>query len=1049
MRPLKLTMTAFGPYAGEEVIDFTQLKDQNIFLITGPTGAGKTTIFDGISYAIYGEASGQERDGENLRSQFADLDTLTMVELEFMLRGKHYYIKRIPRQEKRKSRGEGTTEQSPEAELRILGEEDPKTVTGVTNVKDKIHELMGITSDQFRQIMMIPQGEFRKLLTSDSKDREKILQKIFGTEGFKLVETRLNDLAKNIRTEIGSLVTRRQDTLKRVELKNQDFMKELLEKKDLNYIEIIQIINNEILEDERTKLQVTEDIKKQDKKLEEGHGKILKAEENNKKITTRDELEKGKYKLEEQKEVMFKEEAKLQQARKAEGIIPLEENYREKQGEVVKKEQDLKTKIKELEVLEQQFEKAVDLFQLEKSREPEAEKLAEELTTLKGYEEKVNSFEGRKEGLRKLGQDFKLVEKKRDDKKKEIETLKEKAKEMNQSLETARNAATDLLEAKTVLEKLSITYERLEKLDIENDQLDSLSEYYKKTYKHHQDIEKNFKECKEKYEGLMESWYRGQAGLLAKELKEGAECPVCGSTHHPQLAQHGEGIPTEETLKTEKERLEKLEKTHQESQNKVNNAMAEGKAQKAIVGRMKEELEELMATALQELKFNELKTLIKEKLKTFSTEKEFLDKKVKALEKEKKLVEELTKQSEGLVKQIEEEEKNLEGLINQYTETSGRYQGEKSVVEALEKELPQEIRSPQKLQEAIQQKELKLQEIKKAYKEAEKRHQDTHVAVEKAKTQLVGLKDNLQELRDSVENSKKKLEEAVEKAGFENIEAYATAKLGSQQIKQLEKVIKEFNEALKSIQDQFAVAQREADGLKLVDIEILQEDYGKMKQEKDQLEGSKTLLHSKIEKNKDVLNTIEGLQEAIGGKEEEYRMVGHLAEVAKGNNSERMTFERYVLAAFLDNILEAANARLVKMTGSRYELARTDERARSNAQSGLELEVYDHYTGKSRHVKTLSGGEGFKASLSLALGLADVVQSYAGGINIDTIFIDEGFGTLDPESLDNAVESLVELQKTGRLVGIISHVPELKERIGAKLEIIPCNRGSRSRFNIA
>ncbi len=1048
MRPLKLTMTAFGPYAEKEVIDFTQLGDRNIFLITGPTGAGKTTIFDGISYALYGEASGQERDGENLRSQFASIDTLTMVELEFQLRGKQYYIKRIPKQEKRKSRGEGTTEQNPEAELRVMGEEDPQTITGVSNVKEKIHDLMGINSDQFRQIMMIPQGEFRKLLTSDSKDREKILQKIFGTEGFKLVETRLNEMAKAIRTEINMLGSRRLDALKRIELYDQQLIKQLLESKEINYVEIVKLLQDEMLKDEELKNIAGESIKKQEKLLEEGHSKLLKAEESNKKIALKEEIQKEKGKLEEQMEKMQEEEKKLQLARKAENIIAVEDNYLEKFNNVAKKEIELQVKLTKLNNINIKLKDAEIKLQAEKQREQEGEKLSEELMVLKGLEEKINIYEIKKQQLKVLTESLEKVEKNKEEKKKEIVSFKEKNKQLILKLEESKNTNTHLLEVKTELEKVAKAYGKLKKLDVENEKLDYLIVDYKKINKQHEEIADQYQNAKEGYDKTLENWYKGQASILAKGLNNGEECPVCGSTEHPNLAAFQEGIPTESVLKQEKEKLEKLEKTFQESQIRVNDAKSEGATQKAIVSRMKEELEEFIPLSIQQLKFNELKVFIKEQLITIDEQKETLGKKVDVLVKQQKLVEEYTTKSEQLMKRIEDEEKNLEKVMEIYTDKISLFQGEKSLVEALEEELPKEIRSPQSLQALIQQKENKLQELKNNYKKAEKLYQDLYLELEKLKTEITSMENVVIELKESVNISKEKYEKAVELAGFRDLDEYKSFKMNSEVMAKLEKKIKEYYEELKSINDRFTEAQRTTVGLELVELKELQEGYNAIKIEKEKLESKRTVLHSKIEKNNEVLKSIEGLQKEMGDKEEEYRLVGHLSEVTKGNNNERMTFERYVLAAFLDNILEVANARFIKMTGNRYELSRTDERIRSNAQSGLELEVYDHYTGKSRHVKTLSGGEGFKASLSLALGLADVVQAYAGGINIDTIFIDEGFGTLDPESLDSAVESLVNLQKSGRLVGIISHVPELKERIGARLEIIPDNTGSSTRFKI-
>ena len=274
------------------------------------------------------------------------------------------------------------------------------------------------------------------------------------------------------------------------------------------------------------------------------------------------------------------------------------------------------------------------------------------------------------------------------------------------------------------------------------------------------------------------------------------------------------------------------------------------------------------------------------------------------------------------------------------------------------------------------------------------------------------------------------------------------SKLRDEDIKSKEIFIREFYNKLSSKNDEFNRIKEETKDIIKVDLDdfntIIQEKEGKIKD----LEQKGKIIFSRIKNNKDTLKSIEDITDKIKGDEEKYKVIGELAELANGNNSERVSFERYVLAAYFDDIIRAANFRLIKMTNSRYTLKRKESREKGAKQSGLELEVIDAYTGKERHVKTLSGGEGFKASLSLALGLADVIQSYAGGVQIDTMFVDEGFGTLDPESLDNAINTLMELQDLGRLVGIISHVPELKERVDARLEITPGKDGSHAKFII-
>ncbi|STA91788.1 SbcC/MukB-like Walker B domain-containing protein [Clostridium cochlearium] len=290
------------------------------------------------------------------------------------------------------------------------------------------------------------------------------------------------------------------------------------------------------------------------------------------------------------------------------------------------------------------------------------------------------------------------------------------------------------------------------------------------------------------------------------------------------------------------------------------------------------------------------------------------------------------------------------------------------------------------------------------------------------------------------------MDKKIKNCGFKDYNHYLSMKLSEDELKNLDEDIQNYNQNVKTVKFNLDKAIKNSKDLKLRDENLIKQRLEKVEEEKSQLNREYNIIFSRLDNNRKTLKEIEKLNEKIKGKEEEYKVIGELARISNGDNDERITFERYVLAAYFDEIIDAANIRLSKMTGGRFLLVRKEEKGKGRRQEGLELEVFDNYTGKARHVKTLSGGESFKASLSLALGLADVIQSYAGGISLDTIFIDEGFGTLDPESLDNAIETLVDLQNDGRLVGIISHVPELKERIDTILEIIPTKEGSRARF---
>ncbi|MTK12759.1 MAG: AAA family ATPase, partial [Clostridiaceae bacterium] len=461
MRPLKLTMTAFGPYAKNEEIDFTILNNKNIFLITGPTGAGKTTIFDGISYAIYGEASGEDRDGESLRSQFADVDTLTSVELEFELKGTKYYIKRTPKQEKRKSRGEGTTEQKTDAEMKIIhSDEQVKVISGVSNVNDKINEIMGINYAQFKQIMMIPQGEFRKLLVSESKDREKILQKIFGTEAYKLVEIKLNDRAREIKNVIKDLNNKQSENISTIQFDNNTQLMELIQSENRNITEIVTSLESFIEEDIEKRSSLEKSAKEILNELEKNQKKIFEAKENNKKFEEKEELEKIKDKLESHQPIMDLEKERLVKARKAAQIDAVEENYIERHKDLAIKKRELELNQGSIEIASKSLIKAEEALKVENSKEEEKIKLLEYTSVLKGYREKVKVFEDENASLNLIELQLKDVNNKKNVKKQLVEKIKKDIEILSNKLEVVRKASSDYIKLNAELEKTNQIYNK-------------------------------------------------------------------------------------------------------------------------------------------------------------------------------------------------------------------------------------------------------------------------------------------------------------------------------------------------------------------------------------------------------------------------------------------------------------------------------------------------------------------------------------------------------------------------------------------------------------
>lgn len=1048
MRPLKLTMTAFGPYAETEIVDFNELNERNLFLITGPTGSGKTTIFDAICFAMYGETNGNVRTAESLRSQFADDKRLTEIELEFELKGIKYNIHRIPRQMKPKSRGEGFTEQKADATLTIYNDQQPKVIVGVKNANEKIESMIGINAEQFRQIMMIPQGQFRKLLTSDSQEREKVLQKLFDTSIYNTIQMKMDIHAKSLGSEIRNNRSIRDNVLSRIECNDGDKLKLLIDSEDRN---VSKIVSETICALEKDDEALAELDKKIDDKNKELHKLIevkQKAIENNERLKSKAVL-KDKIKEKELEVNGIKTlEQKVKAGEKAQLIIPVEKNYSLRKKEADGKEKELKISVKELEKTNESYNAAEIIFKKATSEEAETrrEKLLEEVAKLRSYEEKVMNVKALKQSIDEAKVNYEKIKGQRKIYIDEINKLKKDIESLRKDRDAAQDASLKGEKIKNEIARLEDIERKLEKASKEHIELLEI----KKHVKEREVIVKKLKnelDCeKEKYKKMKVSFHMNQAAILAKELKEGQPCPVCGSKHHEKLAKFTESVPTEEELNRFEEELRKSE----ESFNNRKVALAELKERENqktnSCSKMISELCEVLELKSEELTIEKIINSIllkqKENMKllndTRNREMKFI--------KLSKMYEQYNMKINKSVEQLETLEAKSEQADKDYIEASNRYIEQKSILEGIFKEIPENIREYHRLRAIIKEKEEAKKQMIKELNYAREQFEAKKSLLAALKSKCEQIEKDKVKLKVVLEEARKEFKDKCLEAGFVDYNDYNRSRIKAEEIACCKKEIDDYYKEVHALKKQYDDIFKKTEGLNLVDISTFDERIKERNQEHKSLIDSRSIIYNRKENNQKLVDEINKIQLKIGEKEKKYNLIGHLARIAKGDNKARMTFERYVLAAFLEDILVAANLRLKKMTSARYSLLRTEELERKNKQSGLELEVYDNYTGKSRHVKTLSGGESFKASLSMALGLSDVVQSYAGGVRLDTMFIDEGFGTLDPESLDNAISCLIDLQKSGRLVGIISHVPELKERIDTRLEVHSTNTGSETKF---
>lgn len=1032
LRPIKLTMSAFGPYAGTEVIDFTLLGDHNIFVITGPTGAGKTTIFDGICYALYGSASGKGRDGENMRSHFAKDDTLTYVELEFQHRGKTYYVKRIPRQRRKKERGEGYTEQKAEAEFKAPGE---RLVTGVKVVDEKIIKVLGINYDQFRQIVMIPQNEFRELLLAKSDDREVILRKIFGSWQFQMIQDKLDDLAKQLRKNIETLEQKELTYIRNIDWGNREDRKAKAEGEIVNVEEVKEELVQMIRDDDEEEIRLEKEAEELESELEKLQQRLHQGMEINKKFQVLRDLEEELKSLQERSVFWHEKEEMLKKARRALMIKPVEEHMTKRKAELDEAEKEYEKGKILLAVAEERFVMSKKALEEEEAKENERKNLQEKIANLKKDIEKVKEYERLSAELAKMNESLKEKEAAITKNKEETETLKRDIAKLKSELDIANEAALQYIKLEKDLKEKSDILKKLKELEQGNSALEELRKEYKKSRSTYEELYKRYETCKKEYEEMNRLFFQGQAGLLAKGLKENSPCPVCGSTHHPSPAKELSGMPTEEELKNKKAQFDQITEELRNASDELAQIRAKGDAQKENVEKLKNDLSDVIEEGKD----------IKDIISIF--ENEISGKKVKLKDYEEK-----SKKKEQLQELLGKKEKDLEdkenaaiALEKEYRESFAKVQGNKALLEKMEKDLTFGIKEESFLIEEINRWEEEYAKMEKALNEARESFRQAEVAKAREEANKDFREKRLESAKEEYKEASQKFSDAILNIGFANVEEYAANKMEEEAVTELENQINKYKEDLKTAETGLAKARKDVEGLEVVDIEKIENSIELCKTRKSDIEKNIKENFARLTHNKALLNSINAVGEEKKEKEEEYRKIGHLANMAKGNNRERLSFERYVLAAYFDDIIEAANERLLKMTDGRFELSRIREKQKGNAQQGLEIEVFDYYTGMPRHVKVISGGESFKASLSLALGLSDVAQAYAGGISLDTIFIDEGFGSLDEESLEKSIQCLLDLQKSGKLVGVISHVGELKERIRARIEVTQGMTGSTAK----
>ncbi|PFG06564.1 SMC family ATPase [Bacillus sp. es.034] len=1040
MKPLKLVMQAFGPYAGRETIDFRELDNRTMFVISGKTGAGKTTIFDGISYAIYGKASGEDRNPTELRSQFANHDDSTEVDLLFSLRGRTYRIWRSPQQEKKKARGEGFTTINARSELYVCDEDGKEQLlaANVREVDEKIKELIQLDANQFRQILMIPQGEFRKLLTSDSKDKELILQRLFHTELYKTIQEKLKSEADELKRSVESSIEERTRELVRIHFEENEELQSLLLESPLNDHRILHLLVPHIEEMEKKERKLTQQYENVQGKRDAYQKDLTEA----KSLIDQYELLE---KLKNQKESLLALKPEIESidheivlARRASHLVQQDEYCHKLNRNLSELKSQLATLSEQKQTISEKLLTATKIFEEETKSEPLREQASKRVNQLENMEKDIDSLDTLMNETGELKERYEKQQSIVTKQNEQISFLQKGIKEREVRVKAGEGGQEDVFQLeKNVQEKLSLLEQindmnqleqKLQRVKTERDQLKN----------RYSQLEDRLQDASETLAFLEGKWNSAQASLLAKGLAEDAPCPVCGSEHHPTPAVEADSIPSGEDLKAAKGKQQELET----EEKKVSLAIAQ---EETKIQGIQEQIENINKKISEKKRYfnqfelGETRSLLMKEIESLKTD---IASKKKEVEQIRVMGEEIRKGREKLEELEGARGKNQDML----QELNTLFHTKKTTLEKVKESIPLDLRTKAQFEQVLQKEKQRLKELKTSFERAQKQYYELLNQNSVKESQVKDKEIQIENVNVEMKAERDAFLTLLTEQGFSHYKAFLEAKKSEAEVTALQEKVRKYGEDLRSVTDRLSDIEGILKDKQRPDLQRIEEDIIKVT---DELKEVNDLLNSVMTNRKEnvlILNRVTVINEGIRDLESRYQTVGHLAEVARGQNANRITFERYVLASFLEDILRVANERLIKMTSGRYQLIRKTDRSKGNVQSGLELLVFDQYTGQERHVKTLSGGESFKASLALALGLADVVQQYAGGVSLETMFIDEGFGTLDPESLDQAIEALMDIQSSGRLVGLISHVPELKERIDARLEVISSQNGSRTEF---
>ncbi len=1019
MRPLKLTINAFGPYADTQQFDFQRLGENKLFLITGDIGAGKTSIFDAICCALYGETSGGERTVEEMRSHHALPEKMTEITLEFALQGDLFRAWFSPKQQIPKKRGTGFTDQSVQSALYQIDDIDQSNAEAnllcesISKTRIEIEALIGFNVNQFRQVVMLAQGKFRELLNANSSDREDILKTLVDTEFLARFERKLKNREAELKQQMDNLASQIKGLLKSENIDNADAL--LPQRFEIE--QQCTAADKEIAIAESARI--------------EAEHALNQAVELNKLFNQHQQLVLEKQTLSEQKDKIEGYKTALNQHTEAEKLWPEYCLYEDAKKDLITAETALKKAEQTQISLNKSAEKSENELSLKERQKPVQEQRKNQLQSLIQVNNALSILTKDKQSLQQASLLLNTAQEKVSNSEATLDKNRQQLDHIENKLQTLSQCDSKLLEANHQLDSKQDQLDQLKRIEIKQKEkqtaLANNDTIQLKINQHEQQFNTQVSQLQQ----LEHARLQDMASHLARQLQDDQPCSVCGSHKHPNPAVPPDNIPSDKEIDAANSAMLEQEK-------KLNDVKQQSKEQSIHLAQIEGVLKELLSytpdsgTSLEACN-TEINTL-KQQVKQFQLQ----------VDERNSLQEQQTKLKKTL--------KNTEtALVDSRSEFNSRQIHVHTLEGQIKSQLqhiPERYQDKENLSKEINTLEKQILQFDKKLDELSNNHQSAQKLLNTATGTLNSSKLRYNEAASDCSNKQNIIDKAVETSPFTNISALKTAKLPEHDVQKINSQIEVFQKQSLRIETQLNELAPKLESKINPDLAPLETAYKQAQSVLNELLKQKGQLDERLNALTALINKIAKETENLKTATETYEQTSHLSKIANGAGYQgsKLSFSRYLLGRLLDEILHAASTRLDTMSEGRYQLTRKLNQSNNRSAFGLDIELTDAYTGQKRSVNTFSGGEGFLASLSLALGLSEVVQNNAGGIQLDTLFIDEGFGSLNDEALEQAINVLTTLSGDGRLVGVISHVNELKERIDAQLVVSKTANGSSAEF---